>query len=54
MFVFDDFIEIIICFKSRKTFMALVKSVNQKYLYNFNSQKFPQTKECLDFFEVFK
>ena len=51
---YDDIIEIILCFNSRKTFIALVKSINRKYLYNFNSKKFPNTRESQDFLESFK
>ena len=51
---YDDFIEIIYCFNSRKTFIALVKSINEKYLYKFNSKKFPKTKETKEFLETFK
>ena len=51
---YDHFIEIIYCFNSRKTFITLVKSLNEKYLYNFNSKKFPNTKESRDFLESFK
>ena len=35
-------------------FVALVKSFNEKYLYNFNCQKFPDTKESKAFLESFK
>ena len=51
---YDDFIEIIYCFNSRKTFIALVKSINEKHLYKFNSKKFPKTKESQEFLESFK
>jgi len=51
---YDDFIEILYCYNSRKMFVALVKSFNEKYLYNFNCQKFPDTKESKAFLESFK
>jgi hypothetical protein len=51
---YDDFIEIIYCFNSRKTFVALVKSINEKHLYKFNPNKFPKTKESQEFLESFK
>jgi len=51
---YDDFIEIIYCFNSRKIFMSLVKSLNEKYLYKFNAKKFPKTKESEEFLENFK
>ena len=46
---YDDFIELIYCFKSRKTFIALSKSLNQKYLCKLKVKKFPNTKECQAF-----
>ena len=51
---YDDFIEILYCYNSRKMFVTLVKSFNEKYLYNFNCQKFPDTKESKVFLESFK
>ena len=51
---YDDLIEILYCFNSRKTFVSLVKSINQKHLCNFNSKKFPKTQESKDFLESFK
>ena len=51
---YDDFIEILHCYNSRKMFVTLVKSFNEKYLYNFNCQKFPDTKESKVFLESFK
>jgi hypothetical protein len=51
---YDDFIEILYCYNSRKTFIALAKSLNEKYLYKFNSKKFPKTKESQEFLETFK
>ena len=51
---YDDFIEILYCYNSRKMFIALVKSFNEKYLNNFNCQKFPDTKESKAFLESFK
>lgn len=51
---YDDFIEILYCYNSRKMFVALVKSFNEKYLYNFNCQKFPDIKESKAFLESFK
>ena len=51
---YDDFIEILYCYNSRKTFITLAKSLNDKYLYNFNAKKFPNTKECKAFLESFK
>ena len=51
---YDDFIEILNCFNSRKTFISLVKSLNEKHLFNFNSKKFPKTKESQNFLEHFK
>jgi len=51
---YDDFIEILYCYNSRKMFVTLVKSFNEKYLYNFNCEKFPDTKESKAFLESFK
>ena len=51
---YDDFIEILYCYNSRKMFVTLVKSFNEKYLYNFNCRKFPDTKESKVFLESFK
>ena len=51
---YDDVIELLYCFNSRKTFVSLVKSINQKHLCNFNSKKFPKTQESKDFLESFK
>ena len=51
---YDDFIEILYCYNSRKIFISLVKSLNEKYLYKFNSKKFPKTKESQEFLESFK
>ena len=51
---YDDLIEILYCFNSRKTFVSLVKSINQKHLCNFNSKKYPKTQESKDFLESFK
>ena len=51
---YDDFIEILYCYNSRKTFITLAKSLNDKYLYKFNAKKFPNTKECKAFLESFK
>ena len=51
---YDDLIEILYCFNSRKVFVSLVKSINQKHLCNFNSKKFPKTQESKDFLESFK
>ena len=51
---YDDFIEILHCYNSRKMFVTLVISFNEKYLYNFNCQKFPDTKESKAFLESFK
>ena len=51
---YDDFIEILYCYNSRKMFVALVKSFNEKYFDNFNCQKFPDTKESKAFLESFK
>jgi len=51
---YDDLIELLYCFNSRKTFVSLVKSINQKHLCNFNSKRFPKTQESKDFLESFK
>lgn len=51
---YDDIIELLYCFNSRKTFVSLVKSINQKHLCNFNSKRFPKTQESKDFLESFK
>ena len=51
---YDDLIELLYYFNSRKTFVSLVKSINQKHLCNFNSKKFPKTPESKDFLETFK
>jgi hypothetical protein len=46
---YDDFIEILYCFNSRKNFIALAKSLNEKYLYKLDVKKFPNTKESQAF-----
>jgi hypothetical protein len=51
---YDDIIELLYCFNSRKAFVSLVKSINQKHLCNFNSKKFPKSQESKDFLESFK
>ena len=51
---YEKMIDITYSFSFRKDFIALVKSLNESYLYNLNINKFPKTKEVDDFLYSFK
>ena len=51
---YDNMLDIIHSFSFRNNFISFVKSLNEIYLYNLNTRKFPETKETNDFFHCFK
>ena len=51
---YEKMIDIIYNINIRRNFIALVKSLNESYLFNINVKNFPRTKETDEFFNCFK
>jgi hypothetical protein len=51
---YENMIDIIYNINIRRNFIALVKSLNESYLFNINVKNFPRTKETDEFFNCFK